>query len=440
MQTQFRMLRGLVLAGLLFAASLGSGVALSTNVQFVGSVGYTYSGSTATLTTDRVENFASGGTSGTLRMELWVFPVAYDGTAQTGYKLAQYNLGQLSGGFYFSSISSGTVPFVLPPNGTWTVAMILTEFDGGALNGGYSVRDWRNFSKSLIVGPVAADVNFIGNVGYSYTGGTAILTADRVENDSAGGISGSLRMELWAFPSPYNGAAANGYKLAQYSLGQLAAGYVFNNVNSGGVAYSPPPEGSWILTMLLTEYDAGAVNQGYSPRDWLNFTNPLVIGNPATRIAVEFHHLAWDHYFVTDIADEIKKLGNGTFVGWEPTGQIFRVYPLGTPGTGNVCRFFSTSFAPRSSHFYTPFASECAIVKANPNWQFEGEVFGVVLPNVNGTCPSGNVPLYRVYNNGQGAAPNHRYTTNLGTRSQMIGQGWIPEGYGAIGVIACVPG
>jgi len=53
-------------------------------------------------------------------------------------------------------------------------------------------------------------------------------------------------------------------------------------------------------------------------------------------------------------------------------------------------------------------------------------------------CPPPSVPLYRLYNNGQGAAPNHRYTTRQEVRATMITAGWIPEGLG-IGVVACVP-
>jgi hypothetical protein len=121
------------------------------------------------------------------------------------------------------------------------------------------------------------------------------------------------------------------------------------------------------------------------------------------------------------------------------TSQTFNVYPLGTPVTADVCRFFSTSFAPKSSHFYTPFAGECASVKGNHDWQFEGLVFSVALPDAAGNCQGGTHPLYRLYNNGQGAAPNHRYTTSLSIQSTMKDQGWIPEGSGAIGVIACVP-
>jgi hypothetical protein len=151
---------------------------------------------------------------------------------------------------------------------------------------------------------------------------------------------------------------------------------------------------------------------------------------------IEYYHAGFDHYFITAIADEIQKLDNGTFVGWARTGLSFNVFASGASSAA-VCRFFSTAFDPKSSHFYTPFASECATVKTNPNWQFEGEVFNVDLP-VAGECAANRRPLYRLYNDGQGDAPNHRYTTDLAVRAQMMGLGWIPEGDG-IGVIACVP-
>jgi hypothetical protein len=47
--------------------------------------------------------------------------------------------------------------------------------------------------------------------------------------------------------------------------------------------------------------------------------------------------------------------------------------------------------------------------------------------------------VYRLYNDGQGGAPNHRYTTDFAVRAQMIAHGWVPEGYGDLGVIMCSP-
>ena len=159
---------------------------------------------------------------------------------------------------------------------------------------------------------------------------------------------------------------------------------------------------------------------------------------PAGKVrAVEYYHAAFDHYFLTTIEDEITKLDNGTFVGWTRTGVGIDM-DIGAPaGTVPVCRFFSASFAPKSSHFYTPVAAECATVKQNSVWTFEGEVFSVTLPDATGGCPAGRVAVYRLYNDGQGGAPNHRYTTSLSIRATMIDRGWVPEGLGSLGVIMC---
>jgi hypothetical protein len=78
-------------------------------------------------------------------------------------------------------------------------------------------------------------------------------------------------------------------------------------------------------------------------------------------------------------------------------------------------------------------------VKANPNWQFEAEVFNTPVPAFDGSCPAGTVPVYRMYNNGMSGAPNHRFTTDLNVRAQMLALGWIPEGNGTIGVTMCSP-
>jgi len=160
---------------------------------------------------------------------------------------------------------------------------------------------------------------------------------------------------------------------------------------------------------------------------------------PTSAVAVEFFHAGFGHYFSTTSADEIAKLDAGVLEGWTRTGESFNVYPLGSAGQANMCRFFSTSFGAKSSHFYTPLASECAMVKQNPDWQFEGEVFSVALPDASVGCSADTVPLYRLYNNGQGEAPNHRYTTRAATRTAMLARGWISEGNGDLGVVACVP-
>lgn len=154
---------------------------------------------------------------------------------------------------------------------------------------------------------------------------------------------------------------------------------------------------------------------------------------------LEYRHAGWNHYFVTGIAEEIAKLDNGTFTGWARTGREFGAYVAGGQYGVPVCRFFSTSFAPRSSHFYTAFAPECAEVQNSARWTLEGIVFNVGLPDADGTCAAGLLPVYRFFNDQQGSEPNHRFVTSEGDRAQMLAEGWTSEGYGPLGVAMCVP-
>jgi probable HAF family extracellular repeat protein len=158
---------------------------------------------------------------------------------------------------------------------------------------------------------------------------------------------------------------------------------------------------------------------------------------PPSVPAVEYYHSGFDHYFVTADAAEIAKLDSGLTGGWARTGSSFDVSLGPRAGTRPVCRFFSTSFAPKSSHFYTPSAEECALVKRNLHWQFEGVAFYAAVPDAAGSCGAGGQPVFRLYNNGRGGAPNHRYTTSTAVRDQMITNGWIAEGSGAAGVAVC---
>jgi len=166
---------------------------------------------------------------------------------------------------------------------------------------------------------------------------------------------------------------------------------------------------------------------------------PQVSAPTAVAPVVEFHHAAWDHYFITMNAVEIEKLDNGSIGGWMRTGLQFNAYVAPGPGTSPVCRFLSTTFSPKSSHFYTPFPVECSQVQANRDWLLESAAaFNVVVP-VGGACPSGLIPVRRAYNDGRGGAPNHRYTSDLATWTQMLASGWVPEGLGEAAIEMCVP-
>jgi hypothetical protein len=438
---------------ILFAVVFGTLAPVNSeaaSVQFIGYAGYSYVGDVAVLTANEVANFSpSGSVSGTLRLELWAFPAPWtSGSSETGYKLAEYTLGQLLGGFNFPNISSGDIPFTPPPNGTWYFVIFVTEYTQASSNDGYSIDDFINALPAPVVfGPQPTDITFGGNnVGYTITGATVALTAATIENLSTNATSGSLRMELWAHAAPYSGTPGTGYKLAEYQLAPLAPGFQDTNVNSGTIAYTPPPDGTWYFVMFLTEYTAASTDDGYSLDDWANFPAPVVIGPPApggTTPAVEYYYAAWNFYFVTAIPGEIAALDGGAFGGvWQRTGQQFNVYPIaGAPASSSpVWRFFSTAFTPKSSHFYTADVTQYNVLVNGviPGWQLEGPVFNMLLPALDGTCPAGSIPVYRMYNNGMGGAPNHRFSTDISVRTQMLAAGWIPEGQG-IGVGFCSP-
>lgn len=157
--------------------------------------------------------------------------------------------------------------------------------------------------------------------------------------------------------------------------------------------------------------------------------------------AVEFYNAGFNHYFISATPYEIAVVDHNP--AWTRTGATFNVWSEDAPGLNRVCRFFSgQAFAPRSSHFYTPYEAECAGLRAGPVWTYEGDVFRLALPvgaQGSGTCPTGTAPLYRLYNNGQGGAPNHRYTTSLRIVDEMAASGWIIEGEVQTNVFACLP-
>jgi len=205
----------------------------------------------------------------------------------------------------------------------------------------------------------------------------------------------------------------------------------------GGVArceYTPPTIGQH---NLRASYIASNLN---APVVSASLEVVQIATPPATGSAIEFYHGLYNHYFVTADPGAAAALDAGLPSGWRRTGITFSVWPAGTLGASDVCRFWTgASFAPISSHFYTPYPAECANVRANSDWTYEGTAFGLQLSEATGNCAVGTTPLFRYYNDGQGGAPNHRYIASLDVRTDMTARGWIGEGNGPQITFACVP-
>lgn len=165
--------------------------------------------------------------------------------------------------------------------------------------------------------------------------------------------------------------------------------------------------------------------------------------DPVNRVTViEFYYGARDHYFISSLQADIDALDSGHFPGWVRTGQTFNAYGVGSGGPTTrrpVCRYYGSPAAGLDSHFYSASLDECLAVAVNfaGAWLLEAaEVMEMDLPDPDtGTCPAGDIPVYRLWNNR--ADSNHRYTTSTVTRDQMLAKGYIAEGYGPTSVALC---
>ncbi len=93
-----------------------------------------------------------------------------------------------------------------------------------------------------------------------------------------------------------------------------------------------------------------------------------------------------------------------------------------------VCRFYGTPGKGPNSHFYTADAGECAQVKKDPGWTYEGIAYYIKLP-VNGSCPTNTVAINRIYNNRwMYNDSNHRFTTDASVVQDLVSKGWVSEG------------
>jgi hypothetical protein len=129
---------------------------------------------------------------------------------------------------------------------------------------------------------------------------------------------------------------------------------------------------------------------------------------------------------MTAQSDEIAGLDAGAYnFAFVRTGVGFNAWESQAAGTVPVCRFFTTpgTFGTKSSHFYTADNAECQGLKLNRTGSTRrSRSTSRCRPQ---HVPGGTIPVYRMYNNGQTGAPNHRFTTKLSTYQQFTTQlGW----------------
>lgn len=161
---------------------------------------------------------------------------------------------------------------------------------------------------------------------------------------------------------------------------------------------------------------------------------PVPLQEPELTV-VEYYNVTTGHYFMTASAPERADIAAGSAgPGWAPTGWTFTALPFPPFGVCpgdcglRVFRFYS-SFS--NSHFFTTDVAEAQGLIDDPNseWKLEPDVFAIPTPDANGQCATGQVPVYRLYNNRFAFHDsNHRFVTDAGERAKMVAKGWTDEG------------
>ena len=153
----------------------------------------------------------------------------------------------------------------------------------------------------------------------------------------------------------------------------------------------------------------------------------------STVTVVEYYSATMNHYFLTTHPDEEDLLDRAVIKGWQRTGYSFRAYIIADVGLSGVCRFYYTNNVV-DSHFYTASSQECDKLIGEKIWQYEETGFFVRMPDAFGQCPATTQAIKRLYNNGAGGFPNHRYANDATVVQQMRDRGWTLEG-----TVFCAP-
>ena len=111
-----------------------------------GNFGYRINGDQITIYGDKIINKNNGGKSGTLKLAIYATRNPYNGGSISGYKLHEYRLDPLKGGYSYNDISNTGWRESIP-GGRYAMTIVLLEYD----NGGYGIVDYVSMSGTMNV-------------------------------------------------------------------------------------------------------------------------------------------------------------------------------------------------------------------------------------------------------------------------------------------------
>ena len=150
MKTNFLFVLTLFIGMAAYSQSTGSGIA------FVGNFTYNFDNefSKGTIKLPKITNKRNGGTSGTLKLEVWLMKTKYYGALELkGYKVFTKKLGTLEGGWAYNDLKYDFDWEMKPAVGNYYVAFILTEYDPKGTAVDYALVDYISFDQTFEVKP-----------------------------------------------------------------------------------------------------------------------------------------------------------------------------------------------------------------------------------------------------------------------------------------------
>lgn len=245
----------------------------SASPRFNGSTGYQFSSnmSTVTINTGMIDNIEAKNTTGTIMVKLYATTTPYKSGAITGYTLASFKLDALKPGQFYRDLRK-VVTYTAPPaKGTYYITLGLLEYDGAR----YVLVDHRNMSKTVALAPLELlSISSPWSWQTSYANRTVTLSVGKVSHRRTG-HTGSLKIALWATETPYRGGKISGYQICSLAKAPLEPGYSYSNIKTT-VPFTPPPDGTYFITLVLTESDG----QSYKIVDYLTSSDAQTFNAP----------------------------------------------------------------------------------------------------------------------------------------------------------------
>ncbi|MFL9458101.1 hypothetical protein AB0758_44635 [Tolypothrix bouteillei VB521301_2] len=111
-------------------------------------------------------------------------------------------------------------------------------------------------------------------ISYKISGSTVEIKVCQIRNNRVNGISGKLRLRLYAITSIFDGKNISGHVFAETEFQPLQGGYCYNNITKT-VPYHKIITGKYHVILTLDEYDDK--KDGWFFYDWVYFNNRITI-------------------------------------------------------------------------------------------------------------------------------------------------------------------